>query len=102
MLPPVQPQPLLHRILPSLPGDLDVRHGQLAGGLATRLETVRPATADPAELQRLLEPDATRWPEHYACWDAASRRILGLTAPEPGERSRWVAALRREVARCGL
>jgi hypothetical protein len=102
VLPPVQPQPLLHRVLPSLPGDVELRHGQLAAGLATRLDRLRPATADPEELRRLLEPDAPRWPEHYACWDPASRRILGLAAPEPGERSRWVAALRREIARCRL
>ena len=102
ILPPVQPQPLWHRILPTLPADIPLRHEQLANGYATRLESIRPSTAEPDVIRRLFEPDVPRWPEHYACWDAASRKIVELAAPEPLQPVDWVAALRREMASCRL
>ena len=102
VLPPVQSQPLLHRILPTLPTEIQSRHEQLAKGFATRLESIRPSTVDSEILRRLFGPDATRWPEHYACWDAASRRIVELAPPDPRESVDWDSMLRRETARCGL
>ena len=100
VLPPVQRQPLLHRVLPTLPADLELRHAQLAAGLATRLVKIRPASADPDEARRILEPDAPRWPEHYACWDGTAARVVTLSAPVPGDVEAWASALREGIARC--
>jgi len=93
VLPPVQPMPLLHHVLPTLPTELGARHDQLLAGLATRLDKVRPSRLDGDELNRLFEHDATRWPEHYACWSRHKHRFVELTPPDPFDRTSWAAAL---------
>jgi len=100
VLPPVQPTPLLHRVLPTLPAELGARHDQLLAGLATRLDKVRPSRLDGDELSRLFERDAARWPEHYACWSRHKHRFVDLAAPDPSDRTRWVAALLDGFGRC--
>ena len=102
VLPPVQPGALLHRVLPTLPGEIELRHAQLANGLATRLEKVRPAAFDAKNVHLMSAPDVARWPEHYACWDAGSRQLVAFDAPDPARRDQWTAAVRRGIARCGL
>lgn len=103
VLPPVQAEPLLHRVLPTLPRDLASRHAQLAAGLATRLDEVRPASLEPEDLRRVLVPAAVRWPEHYACWDGgADSGIVALAPPASGEGERWVTAMREAISRCRL
>ena len=99
-LPPVQSMTLLHRVLPTLPKELDARYGQLSTGLASRLDRIRPSRLDAAELSRLFEPDAVRWPAHYACWSAQAGRIVEISAPDPGDRAQWVDALRGALGRC--
>jgi hypothetical protein len=100
VLPPVQPTPLLHRVLPTLPAELGSRHDQLLAGLATRLDKVRPSRLDGDELSRLFEHDAARWPEHYACWSQHKHRFVELAAPDPSDRARWTAALLDGSGRC--
>ena len=101
-LPPVQPEPLLHRVLPTLPEEIALRHDQLSSGLATRLAELRPSQVDAAELTRLSERAAPRWPDHYACWSPTARQVTEFSAPEPADRARWIGALRQASARCGL
>jgi hypothetical protein len=100
VLPPIQPAPLLHRVLPTLPGELGPRHDQLAAGLATRLDKVRPSRLDDVELSRLFEHDAAHLPEHYACWSRQKHRFVELAAPDPADRTRWAAALLDGFGRC--
>jgi hypothetical protein len=100
VLPPVQPTPLLHRVLPTLRAELGPRHDQLLAGLATRLDKVRPSRLDGDELNRLFEHDATRWPEHYACWSRHKHRFVELAAPDPSDRTRWGAALLDGSGQC--
>jgi hypothetical protein len=100
VLPPAQPTPLLHRVLPTLPAELGARYGQLLAGLATRLDKVRPSRLDGDELNRLFEHDAARWPEHYACWSRHKHRFVELAAPDPSDRTRWAAALLDASGRC--
>lgn len=103
VLPPMQPQPLLHRVLPTLPAELGPRYDQLAAGLGARLEEIRPSRLDGAELTRLLAGGSARWPEHYACWSARTGRIVELmTVPDPENRARWTQALRDGFARCAV
>ena len=102
VMPPVQPKPLLHRVLPTLPKEFASRHDQLTAGLATRLEAIRPSRLDADEMTRLFERDAARWPEHYACWSARTRRIVELAAPDPGNRTQWSEALRDRLGQCAI
>ncbi len=102
VLPPVQRQTLLHRVLPTLPEEIDLRHAQLANGLATRLDKVRPKSFDEEEIRLISVPDVPRWPEHYGCWDSASQSIVELNAPEPEQGAHWAAEIRKAIARCGL
>jgi len=100
VMPPVQPEPLLHRVLPTLSKEFESRYDQLSGGLATRLEKIRPSRLDSRELTSLFQRDTARWPEHYACWDSRARRIVELPPPDPGDRARWAQALREGLGRC--
>ena len=100
VLPPIQPTPLLQRVLPTLPAELGARHDQLLAGLATRLDKVRPSRLDGDELSRLFEHDAAHWPEHYACWSRHKHRFVELAAPDPSDRTRWAAALLDGFSRC--
>ena len=99
-LPPLQSQPLLHRVLPTLPGEIGVRHEQLSAGLATRLDALRPSRIDAAASTQLSRPDAPRWPDHYACWSGRERRIVELPPPDTLAREGWVAALQQASSRC--
>jgi len=100
VLPPIQPEPLLHRILPTLPAEIDLRYDQLDAGLATRLADLRPAYVDAGVLKRMAEPDVARWPERYACWSARERRIVAFPPPDPAQRSAWASAIRAAIAQC--
>jgi hypothetical protein len=101
-LPPVQSMPLLHRVLPTLPKELDARYEQLSNGLAGRLDRIRPSRLDAAELGRLFERDAVRWPAHYACWSVHAGRIVEISAPDPVDRAQWTEALRSALGRCEI
>jgi hypothetical protein len=100
VLPPVAPEPLLHRILPTLPTEIELRHDQLAAGLATRLDELRPAHVDAAMLKQLAVRDRARWPEHYACWSSREHRIVEFAAPDPAQRESWAGAVRAALAQC--
>jgi hypothetical protein len=100
VLPPIQPTPLLHRVLPTPAAELGARHDQLLAGLATRLNKVRPSRLDGDELSRLFEQDAAHWPEHYACWSRHTHRFVELAAPDPSDRTSWAAALLDGFGRC--
>lgn len=101
LMPPIQPQPLLHRVLPTLPQDLDSRYDQLSAGLGSRLDKIRPSRLDADELGRLLEHDTARWPEWYACWSEPARGLVELAAPDPSDRTRWKQALLDNLRKCG-
>jgi hypothetical protein len=98
VMPPVQSQPTLHRVLPTVPREMATRHDQLSRGLATRLDALRPVRADAQTLAQLLAPDVPRWPDHYACWSPRGRRIVELSAPDPTDRAQWVNALEQAAA----
>ena len=100
VLPPIQQEPLLHRMLPTLPAEIESRYDQLQQGLATRLDALRPSFVDAGVLQRLAAHDTARWPEHYGCWSASERRIVELPAPDPAQRRAWADAVRETAARC--
>jgi hypothetical protein len=100
VLPPIQPTPLLDRVLPTLPAELGPRHDQLLAGLATRLGKVRPSRLDGDELARLFEHDAVHWPEYYACWSRHKHRFIELAAPDPSDATKWAAALLDGLGRC--
>jgi hypothetical protein len=79
---------------------LGARHDQLLAGLATRLSKVRPSRLDGDELNRLFEPDAPQWPEHYACLSRHKHRFVELAAPDPSDRAKWAAALLDGFGQC--
>lgn len=100
-LPPIQREGLLHRVLPTLPGELAQRHPAIAGGLLSQLESRRPQHLLGDEVRQLTAPAPARWPDHYACWSLAERRFLEFPAPDPADAQAWVAALAAQWLRCG-
>jgi hypothetical protein len=101
-LPPLQREGLLHRVLPTLPGDIDQRHLRIAGGMITQFQSLRFQHLEGREAARLLDPAPPRWPDHYACWSQPERRIIGLSAPDPADRAGWTEDLRAALARCAI
>lgn len=102
VLPPVQATPLLHRVLPTLPAEIPLRHDQFVGGLASRLDALRPSQVDARVLDALSARDAPRWPDYYACWSMNERKLLELPAPDPAVRAQWVRTLEEASARCNV
>ncbi len=100
VLPPIQPEPLLHRILPTLPAEIELRYDQLDAGLATRLAELRPSHVDAGVLKDLAGRDGARWPDHYGCWASRERRIVAFPSPDPTQRSPWATAIRAAIAQC--
>jgi hypothetical protein len=103
VLPPIQAQGYLHRVLPTLPQELVARHAQLQQGLATRLDELQPSALNTTVLTRMLQPTGVaHWPEHYACWDTEQRMLRTLPAPPTTDASAWVAELERAARACAL
>jgi len=100
VLPPIQPQPMLHRVLPTLPAEIELRYDQLRAGLATRLDAMQPSFVDAAVLKELAAPDVSRWPDFYACWSAREARIVELAAPDTAQRNEWAMNVRQSASRC--
>ncbi|MEQ1353797.1 MAG: hypothetical protein ABLT11_07250 [Candidatus Acidiferrum sp.] len=102
VMPPVQPRSLLHRVLPTLPTEIELRYEQLSTGLATRLEKIRPSGADAEELRQIFDRDGARWPDHYACWSNRESTIIELAPLDSGNRALWIAMLRDNVKVCAI
>ena len=100
VMPPLQREALLHRVLPTVPREVQARYDQLAAGLASRLATLRPSRVDAPMLARIFAPDTARWPDRYACWSPGERRIVELSAPNPEDRVRWVDELEQAAEQC--
>lgn len=101
-LPPLQSEGLLHRVLPTLPGDVASRHAQIAGGMLTQFQQRRFQHLEGAEVARLFDPAPPSWPDHYACWSQPARRIIEFPAPDPQDAQAWALALQIAMARCGI
>lgn len=99
VLPPVQPRPLLHRVIPSLPRDIPGRYDEFAGGLATRLGEVVPANAEAATLEDLRVRGEARWPP-VLCWVPGERRLVELPRPDPSRRDEWIRQTRSAARAC--
>lgn len=81
VLEPIQQQPYLHRVLPTLRSEVLVRQQQLGNGLAQQLETIRPRLADAGSLTAILAPAPAGWPKHIACWSKSQQKIVALKPP---------------------
>ena len=82
VLPPIQPRDRLGDVLPSLPGDLEHRHGLLRGGFFAARHG----------------PDAV---PVLGCWSWSRGGIVLVPAPAPAtvaDASRWAVAARQALA----
>lgn len=102
VMPPIQPASLLHRVLPTLPGEIELRYDQLDAGLAARLDATARSHTEATTAEEAYAARIARWPEHYACWSSREHRIIEGDAPDPANRTGWVNALHDEIARCGI
>lgn len=102
VLPPLQSQGYLHRVLPGLPAESPLRRDQFCHGYATRLVELMPQVADAAMLKALNEPAAASWPATLACWSMREKRIVEVDTPTaPMTCAGWLEAAQRSLARCG-
>ena len=103
VLEPIQQQPYLHRVLPTLASETKLRQEQFCGGMAQRLEIVRPRLLDNQTLAAIAERANTVWPEHVACWSKSQQKIVPLLAP-PKDASceAWLASVKPAIESCAL
>ncbi len=101
VLEPIQKQPYLHRVVPTLLSEVQLRQEQFCQGMATRLELVRPRLANPETLAAINERADTVWPKHVACWSKSQRKIVALKAPPMDATCEaWLASIRADVENC--
>ena len=101
VLEPIQKQPYLHRILPTLLPEVQLRQEQFCRGMATRLEIIQPRLVNTETLAAISERAEAVWPKHVACWSKSQRKIVALKAP-PMDASceAWLESIRTDVAIC--
>ena len=104
VMPPVQSEPLLHRVIPTLDHELGARHAQIAAGLITQIDRLRPSEVDWRTVGAMLQPAPARWPDHYACWSWRQPTIQPLQAPAGFDNEKtWLADLARQAEQiCGF
>lgn len=97
VMPPVQADRLLHRVMPTLESELFMRYQQYKNGLATRLIDEPPRRLDAAEFKKMLKPAAMKWPDHYSCWSLTKMEILPLAAPRTATVETWTKDLQKSL-----
>ncbi len=101
VLEPVQKQAYLHRVIPTLSSEIQLRQEQFCRGMALRLELVRPRLADAGTLAAIALPADTVWPKHVACWSTSQQKIIPLQAPPMDATCEaWLASIRTDVENC--
>ena len=102
VLEPIQKQPYLHLVLPTLTSEIQLRQEQFSRGLARRLEIVRPRLVDAGTLMAILDPAEAGWPKHVACWSKSQQKIIPLpTPPMDASAEAWLASIRIDIENCG-
>ncbi len=102
VLSPIQSQPYLHRVVPTLQSEVELRQEQFCNGLAKRLDLIRPRVVDDAVLKSILLPAETVWPAHIGCWSTREQRIMSLKPPPMDSAcTSWLDSIRNEIAMCG-
>ena len=100
-LEPIQDRAYLHRVLPTLSPEIQLRQQQFCKGMAQRLELVRPRLADAGTLAAIAMPADTVWPKHVACWSKSQQKIVPLRAPPMDATCEaWLASIRADVENC--
>ena len=101
VLEPIQQAPYLHRVLPTLSSEVQLRQEQFCNGMAQRLEMVRPRLADARTMAAIAERADTVWPKHVACWSKSQQKIVPLQAPAmDASCAAWLASIRTGVENC--
>lgn len=77
-MPPIQPEPYLHRVLPTLTTEVQNRPGQFQQGLAWQLTEQPPQNLNTPTLARLFQPGPSRLPDRIACWNGQTGTIVLL------------------------
>jgi hypothetical protein len=92
MLPPIQPEPLTHRLLVQLDEELPELAQKLADGVVPTLR--RGTVFDFVEGRRVRTPQV-EYPTDVVCWDSRERRLAPLAVPAAATPAQWAAGLRQ-------
>ncbi len=103
VLEPVQKQAYLHRVVPTLSSEVQMRQEQFCRGMAQRLQVVRPRFANSETLAAIVVPAGTVWPNHVACWSKSQQKFVSLRIP-PIDASchAWMTSIRSDIENCQL
>ncbi len=93
VMPPVQNNGLLHRLLPTHENDAADRYKLYKNGLATSLLNDPPVQLDALTTEKLLKPDVSKWPDFYLCWSPEKKEMLLLDTPRVTTIDAWTEDL---------
>ncbi|SDD35196.1 GtrA family protein [Aquimonas voraii] len=97
VLRPLQAEGLLHQILPTLPQELALRHGQYAQGLLDRLDSARLQHWDADAMAASVADTSPRWPQRIGCWSQSQDSVVEFPAPPPEDADAWTARILAEA-----
>jgi hypothetical protein len=98
VLPPVQAEPLLSRVLPTLPSEVPARHELYRGGLLDVLEGTPMHYWDNDALAAYTGPRRPRWPQRVLCW-GPDGQLAEFDAPPADAAEHWAAAILADAKR---
>jgi hypothetical protein len=102
VMPPLQPRPLLARILPTLPGELAGRHAQY--GTEGLLDVFERLDLQYWDLDAFLGydgPRRPRWPSRIACWSQREGVLVDFAAPPAEPQDAWAPTILAEAVAAG-
>jgi hypothetical protein len=97
---PVQSEPLLPQVLPTLPDEVPARHELYRNGLLDVLEGTPMRYWDHDALAAYAGPRRPRWPQRVLCW-AGLGQLAEFAAPPPEPVEAWAATILADAARHG-
>ena len=89
-LPPVQPVPLLSRLVVQTERDLAAWPENMRRGIVDALKRYPPREVWPAVAAGRVSPGGV--PTDFHCWDSAGARLVALSLPAPIDGEHWLPA----------
>jgi hypothetical protein len=101
VMPPLQPRPLLARILPTLPHEVAGRHAQYQEGLIDVFEALDLEYWDLDAFLGYDGPRHPRWPTRIACWSQREGALVDFAAPPAQPADGWAPTILAAAADAG-
>jgi hypothetical protein len=101
VLRPIQEEGMIHRVLPTLPAELESRHGLYQAGILDIFDGVRMQYWDEQALAAYQGPTEPRFPASVLCWSQRQASLVEFPMPQADEASDWARQIRVGAGQAG-